>query len=484
MLKKKINIIFVASEVTPIAKVGGLGDVIGALPKEINNLGLDARVIIPFYGLIDCHQYQPKLIKKNIIVNLPNKTESINLWQIILPESGLIVYLIGHKLFDEKIIYSSQLTKIGEKFSRASVDISKFIFYCQSVMAALKAIEFKPDIFHLNDWHACAIIELLKTSYANDKFYQGAKTLLTIHNLASQGIFNLAELKNLLEIKTEIPVSGDQTINMLARGILMADKITTVSPTYAREIMTKHYSAGLQLILKQRHFNIQGIINGLDINFYNPANDGLIYKKYSKNSLGEKIINKTGLQAELNLPIDQNIALVGFVSRLVYQKGINLITEEIVKSLNCQFVILGSGERIYEDYLFELQKKYPNKFKVILEFNEALAHKIFAGADIFLVPSRFEPCGLTQLISMRYGTVPVVRQTGGLADTVNKNVGFYFKHFDNRGLYGALSKALNIYYNKKDAWLKLQVNGVNKNFSWKKSALKYISLYKKLIKKP
>lgn len=480
MIKKKINVIFVASEVTPVAKVGGLGDVIGALPKELNKLDLDVRVIIPFYGLVDRKKYQPKLIKKNVAVNLPNKTELINVWQITSSESGLIVYLIEHELFNEKIIYSSQLKKMGQRFSRGSADISKFIFYCQAVMATLKAIEFKPDIFHLNDWHTCAIIELLKTSYAHDKFYQDAKTLLTIHNLASQGIFKLEILNNLLSIK-EDNISNDQNINMLARGILGADKITTVSPTYAHEIMTKRYSAGLQSVLEQRRLDIQGIVNGIDINFYNPSSDNLIYKEYNKSSLENKIINKTALQTELNLTPDKNIAVVSFISRLVHQKGIELITETMVNSLNCQFVILGSGEKIYEDYLVELQKKYPKKLKLIIGFDEKLAHKIFAGADIFLVPSRFEPCGLTQLISMRYGTVPVVRQTGGLTDTVDKNVGFYFKYFNSRGLFGALSKALKIYYNDKDSWLKLQVNGMNKDFSWKKSATKYISLYKKLL---
>jgi starch synthase len=267
----------------------------------------------------------------------------------------------------------------------------------------------------------------------------------------------------------------------MAEGILNSGLVNTVSPTYSREILTKEYGAGLKKILIKRRQQLYGILNGLDTDFFNPETDKLISQNYSKKTLEKKLDNKLFLQKKLGWPPDKNTALAGLVTRFVWQKGVNLITEKFSK-LNCQFIFLGTGERQYEQALLNLAKKYPDKFKVLVKFDEKLAHEIYAGSDIFLVPSRFEPCGLTQLIAMRYASLPIVRTTGGLKDTVNARVGFTFKKFNSAEFYKTLTRALGVYYKKPKIWRQLQANGLKQDFSWKKSAKEYLKLYRKLLK--
>lgn len=444
MKKNNLKILMVAAEITPIAKVGGLGDVIGALPKALADLGVDIRIIIPFYGSINKNKYKIKLIKNNISVN----GQLINLHQTTLPETKIPVYLIEHIFFKDKIIYGSALND-------SVSDIEKFSFFSQAVLPAMKAADFQPDIIHLNDWHTATLAKIIKTQCRD------IKTVYTIHNLANQGLF-----------------SGG---NLMADGILNSDIITTVSPTYAKEILTKEYGCGLEKILAKRKSRLYGILNGIDTDFFNPAADNLIKQKYSLKNLEKKTANKLSLQKQLKLPDNKNIALVGLVTRFVKQKGIELITENFSKS-NCQFVFLGTGEKKYEIALLNLAKKFPKQFNAQIKFDEKLAHQIYASSDIFLVPSRFEPCGLTQMIAMRYGASPLVRLTGGLADTVNKKNGFTFKKFSSDEFYKALKQALKIYYEKPKAWQRLTITDMKENFSWNKSAREYLKLYKKLIK--
>jgi starch synthase len=451
MKNNKLKILIAAAEVAPLAKVGGLGDVVGALPKALNKLNLDARIIMPFYGIVDKNKYKIKLIKQNIKIG----TESVNLWQTNLPDSTVPVYLIEHILFKNKEIYSTTVAD-GQK------DIEKFVFFSQAILESIKAINFIPNIIHLNDWHVAAVAALLKTNYKNDPLLKPTGTLYTIHNLANQGV--------------------TKTKNYMAEGILNGDLINTVSQTYAKEILTKEYGAGLEKKLTSRKNDLYGILNGIDTDFFNPMTDNLISQKYSLKNLDKKINNKLALQKQLGLPADKSLALIGLVTRFVGQKGIELITEKFSK-LNCQFVFLGTGEKKYEDALLNLTKKYPNNFKAIIKFDEKLAHKIYAGSDIFLVPSRFEPCGLTQMIAMRYGAVPVVRETGGLKDTVSDRVGFTFKKFNPAEFYKILERALTVYYHKPKAWRQLQINDMKQNFSWDKSAKEYLQLYKKLLKR-
>lgn len=465
-MDNKLKILIAAAEVTPIAKVGGLGDVIGALPKALAKLNLDARVIIPFYGAIDRSKYKIKLIKPNIKIGEASinprpagshprhSSVGVNLWQTNLPNSAVPVYLIEHNFFDGQEIYSTALAD-------DPADIKKYLFFSRAILASLKVLDFKPDLIHLNDWHTAAVAEMLKTDYQNDEFFKQTKTLYTIHNLANQG------------------PAGSK--NYMAEGILNSDIISTVSPTYSREILTKEYGAGLENILLKRKKRLYGILNGIDTDFFNPQTDKLIELNYSADTLKKKTVNKTALQGQLGLPQDKNIALVGLVTRFVWQKGVELITEEFSK-LSCQFVFLGAGEKRYEDGLLNLAKKYPDKFKIIIKFDEKLAHEIYAGSDIFLVPSRFEPCGLTQMIAMRYGGAPVARATGGLKDTVNSKVGFTFKKFDSTEFYKTLKRALAIYYHQPKIWRQLLINGMKQDFSWTKSAKEYLKLYKKLLK--
>ncbi|MBI4779468.1 glycogen synthase [Candidatus Falkowbacteria bacterium] len=448
MKNNNLKILIAAAEIAPIAKVGGLGDVAGALPKALVKLKLDARLIAPFYGVIDRNKYKIKLIKQNI------KTGHalINLWQTVLPDSTVPIYLIEHNFFKNKKIYS--LGAGGEP-----KDTERFSFFSLAILESMKAINFLPDVVHLNDWHTAATAALLKNDYKDDRFFKQTKTLYTIHNLANQGLTD--------------------SKNYMAEGILNADLINTVSPTYAKEILTKEYGAGLENILAKRRKQLYGILNGIDIDFFNPTNDKLIKFNYSAETLEKKLANKTALQCQLGLFKNEKTALVGLITRFVRQKGIELITEKFSK-LNCQFVFLGTGEEYYEKALLNLAGKYPNKFKVLIKFDEKLAHKIYAASDIFLALSLFEPCGLTQMIAMRYGSVPIARLTGGLADTVNNRVGFTFKNFGSLKFYKALKLALKIYYEKPKAWQKLRLNGIKQNFSWDKSAKEYLELYKKL----
>lgn len=483
IMNKKIKILMVSAEAAPLVKVGGLGDVAGSLPPALQKLGCDVRLVLPMYGVIDRKKLKCKKIISNFKISSGKRQEKINVWQTSLPNTSVIVYLIEEKkYFGLKIVYSKK--NISERF----------LFFSLASMMILEKINFQPDIIHCHDFHTALIADLLK---ANDwPFLKNTKTIFTIHNLNYQGKSDIEILKtgNLkkdsLESLSKDARDGD--INFMVQGILNADLVTTVSKIYAKEITTSFFGAKIDNIIRKRKDDLFGILNGIDINFFNPAADKLIKYKYSVKNLNNKTKNKLALQKKLGLPQDKNIALAGFISRFVWQKGIELITQNFSK-LNCQFVFLGTGEKKYETLLKNLERKYPRQFKVILGFDETLAHQIYAGADVFLMPSRFEPCGLGQMISMRYGTVPVVRKTGGLADTVKnytpltkgargikKPTGFVFKNFNSDSLYKESEKALNLFYNKPTEWKKLQINGMKKDFSWNKSAKEYLKLYKKL----
>jgi len=501
-MDQPIKILIAAAELTPIAKVGGLGDVISALPKALIKLGVDARVIIPFYKIINRKRYKFRLIKSGITIPTKVKIEQVNLWQTNI--SGVTVYLIEHDFYNSGDIYSSKLNKSTKLYPSNLIDIEKFIFFSHALLESTKAINFKPDIIHLNDWHTAAVTLFLQSTYKNGSFFRKTKTLLTIHNLANQGITE-PEIINLNQINPSLASAMEdlknKDINFLAQGIINADLINTVSPTYAKEILTSKFSAGLGKVLAKRKTNLYGILNGLDTNFYDPKTDKFIKQNYTLTTLSKKIINKTALQKTLHLPIDQKIALIGLVSRLVWQKGIDLLNENIVKLLNCQIVILGTGEKKIENKLSTLAKKYPKKISTQIKFDEPLAHQIYAASDVFLMPSRFEPCGLGQMIAMRYGTVPIVYATGGLKDTIKnfrfsifdfqtnskikiqnlKANGFSFSDFNSQSFFNTLKSALKIYYDKPEAWRRLQQNCMGKNFSWDKSAAEYLKIYKSLL---
>lgn len=502
-MPQKLKILIAAAEAAPLAKVGGLGDVIGALPKALAKLNLDVRIIIPFYEAIDRKKYKIGFLK-SIIINSDSRTyQQVDLWQTKLPGSAIPVYLIEHDYFKGENIYSSKLNnKIHKLYPCNPDDISKFIFFSLAVIESIKCLDFKPDIIHLNDWHTAPIALYLKSVYQSDNFFNNIKTLLTIHNLANQGITNSGRVNsnnfnsNFPSIKSDLE---DGNINFMAQGIINADLINTVSPTYAKEILTKKFGCGLDKMLSKRKNNLFGILNGLDHNFFNPTKDKYLRQRYSLKTLKGKSINKVALQKKLGLPVDKNIAVISLISRLVWQKGVDLVNSELIEAINkpdgsCQFVILGMGEEIYEKKLKLLNKKYTHLVKIQIKFDELLAHLIYAASDIFLMPSRFEPCGLGQMIAMQYGTIPLVYPTGGLIDTVNpleqnktssghKNEedGFIFQEFSTKGLSRVLRLALDIYYHDKKKWRSLQINGMKKDFSWENSAKEYLRLYKKIV---
>lgn len=493
--KSQIKTAFLSAELAPIAKVGGLADVAGSLPKELANMGVDIAIFLPFYGLIDAKKYKIKKIRE-IKVPINDKNEPAEIWKTALPGTKIPVFLIKHNFFNSKQIYIQQTIMKNGKYTADINDIKRFTFFDQACLEAMKTLDFKPDIIHANDWHTALIGALIKKR--QEIFFENTKILYTIHNLANQGIAK-PDIVDFSRLNPDMPViktdlkNGD--INFMVQGILGSDLVNTVSPTYAKEILAHYQGAGLDNILRQRKKDLYGIINGIDTDFFNPATDKLIKQKYSLKSPDKKTANKLYLQKKVGLPRDKNIAVVGIVSRLARQKGFDLITDEFAK-LNCQFIILGTGQKEIEEQFKKLAKKYPDKFSANIVFDIKLAQQIYAGADIFLMPSLFEPCGLGQMIAMRYGTIPLVNKTGGLADTVldfkydigqfkfnlpTKASGFVFKKFTVDSLQKTLTKALDIYYSRPKKWRKLQINGMKKDFSWRKSAQQYLHLYKKLV---
>jgi len=491
MLKKKLKILMASAEIAPFAKVGGLADVVGSLPPALKKLGCDIRLVMPLYGSIDREKYGLKKIGSGIEIYFGSGIAKINLWQAKLPGASVIVYFIEYaKYFGAREIYA------------AGNNAERFLFFSLAGLYILPAVKFKPDVIHCHDFHTALIPSLLKVS--SYEYFKNIKTLFTIHNLNYQGKTEIEVLstgnltKDSLKSLTKDAQDGD--INFMVQGVLNAGLINTVSPTYAKEITTSIYGASMDNIIKKRKNDLSGILNGIDVKFFNPQKDKFIKQKYSVGSLNKKTLNKLFLQKQFGLPENKDIAVVGVVSRLAWQKGFELITEEIVKNSDCQFAVLGTGQPKYEKQLRQITKKYPDKFSAQIKFDVKLAQQVYAGSDMFLMPSRFEPCGLGQMIAMRYGAVPVVRAVGGLADTVldieirdsdfkfrisdlRKATGFVFKKFDADSLYQALEKALFVYYKNPKIWRQLQVNGMKKDFSWDKSAKEYLELYSLLRKK-
>lgn len=479
-MKKNLKILMTAAEIAPFAKVGGLADVVGSLPPALKKLGVDIRLMMPLYGTIDRKKFKLKKIKSNINIESGKRNLKINIWKGKLPPSAgsgrggtlVIIYFIENKkYFGAKNVYV--------KKSNAE----RFLFFSLAALKALQIIKFKPDVIHCHDFHTALIPDLLK---ANDwPYFKNTKTIYTIHNLNYQGNSEIEILKtgNLTKdsLKTLTRDAQNGDINFMVQGILNAGLVTTVSKTYSKEIMTSTYGAKLDNIIKKRKKDLYGIVNGIDVLFFNPAKDKNIKKRYTSKTIKNKTTNKTYLQKKLGLPVNKDVPLVGIIMRLAWQKGIELFTEKFM-DLNCQFVVLGTGQEKYEKKLKVLEKKYPNKFSAQIMFDIKLAQQIYAASDIFLMPSRFEPCGLGQMIAMRYGAVPVVRATGGLKDTVDLKTGFRFNKFETDDFYVALSRAINVYYKKPRDWKKLQINGMKKDFSWDKSAKEYLKLYRKLVK--
>ncbi|KPK97691.1 MAG: hypothetical protein AMJ95_07820 [Omnitrophica WOR_2 bacterium SM23_72] len=458
-----MKILFASSEVVPFAKTGGLADVAGALPLALEELGEEVIVTLPRYKAITDTRFKLQRLKKDISFSLIGR--------------NIKVYFIEKdKYFDREGLYQDK----GADFKD---NLERFSYYCLRSLELLKEIDFKPDIIHVHDWQASLIPVYLKTRYAQDPFFKNVRTLLTVHNIGYQGLFPKEEFPKLGLDEEVFSMEGLEyygKINILKGGLEFSDIINTVSPTYASEIRTKEFGFGLEGVLNKRKNSLFGILNGLDYKIWNPQIDPFIAKNFSLKTLADKKKNKEDLQKTCLLPVASDIPLIGIVSRLAQQKGFDILTQAIdsICKMKLQFVILGTGDLKYHEILGGMVKIYPKVLSLHLKFDDRLAHKIYAGSDIFLMPSRYEPCGLGQMISFRYGTLPLVFKTGGLADTVNRDNGFVFEHYTKDDLIKTITKALAAYGNR-EKWMRLVAGAMNCNFSWEESAKKYLELYAK-----
>lgn len=474
-----LKVLFIASECTPFAKTGGLGDVVESLPIALRDRKIDARVIIPKYDNIPAEFKKEMVHKKTFTVPVSWRQEYGGL-EILKHEGSIYYFLDNEKYFKRDGLYG--YFDDGERFA----------YFCRGVLESLPYMDFQPDILHCNDWHSGMIPLFLKAFYQNQPFYQKMKTVFTIHNLKFQGIFPMETLGDLLGLddsyRTDEGVEFFGNVNFMKAGIVHSDRLTTVSQSYAEEIKTDYYGENLSGILKKYACKMQGIVNGIDYKKYNPETDPYIYENY-RCSFAKKELNKAKLQEDLRLPV-KPVPVLAMVSRLTRQKGLDLlihIMDELLAQ-DIQLIILGTGEWKYERALRHAAERHPDKMKAYFMFNEALAHKIYSGADLYLMPSLFEPCGLSQLIALRYGTLPIVRETGGLKDTIvsyneqtGEGNGFSFSNFNAHDFLFTIKRALDFYYNRKPIWNKLFKNAFKSNYSWTSSAQKYIKLYEELL---
>lgn len=471
-----MKVLFVTAEAYPFAKVGGLGDVALGLPKALKEKSIDIRVIMPKYKF-------PKYYRKKI--KILAKYETFIGWRTV----PCVLEYCNYKGIDYYFIDNPDYF-YREKVYGYGDDDERFIFFSKAVLEGIRYLkDFVPDILHCNDWHSSMVIPLKDIYYKEDK-YRNIKTLFTIHNLAYQGQFgkNTLWMLGIDEERyyTEKELKHNEGINFMKWAISKSDMVTTVSTSYSKEVKEKHYGFGLEKVLKDKDENFLGILNGIDYNLFKvPIKNGTI-----KDLIKYKKVNKRKLQEKLNLVVDENTPIISVISRLVNQKGISLLISNIQEFVDrgMEIIISGTGESYYEEVLMELESRYKGRVKTIIDFNINLANEIYLSSDLFLAPSKFEPCGLTQMISMRYGTIPIVRAVGGLKDSVKefnfltkKGNGFVFKDFESRDMLDSLDRALDIYRNK-NLWNKVVENAFYSDNSWNKGAEKYKDIYDKLKK--
>ena len=469
-----MKVLFCASEGAPFAKTGGLADVIGALPKALKAEGVDVRVIMPYYK---------KIKEKNIAyyqgysyVKMGNSMEYLGVFHAIA--DGIDYYFIDSERYFNR-----------DGFYGYGDDGERFAFFDFAVLEALRVVNFYPDVLHCNDWQAGLIPYILKANYYGHPEYSHIRTVFSIHNIKYQGNFPM-DMMNILYMPYSSSIEFGGCINFMKAAIMESNLITTVSPTYKDEVLTDQYGYYLNNVLGLRYFDFEGILNGIDVEKFNPATDKLIFKNYTEKTVtAGKKANKEALLKQFGLATD-DVPLFGLVSRLVDQKGIDLmmpIMDEVITYSNAKFILMGSGDQVYEDFFRYLEGKYPDRVKCYIGYSDEVAQKIYAGSDLFLMPSLFEPCGLGQLIAMRYGTLPLVRETGGLKDTVEpfneyngRGTGFTFTNFNAYDLKEVMFYAINTFNHNKLAWKKLVKQAMEQDYSWKQSALAYINLYKRL----
>ena len=475
-----MRVLFAVSECGPFAKSGGLADVAGSLPKELKNLGTDIRVILPKYGTI-ADEFKRGMKKiKEFTVPVGWRQQYCGIDE--MEHQGIIYYFVDNEYYYKR-----------DHLYGYYDDGERFAYFNRAVLEAMAQLNFFPDVLHCHDWHTAMIPYLLRTEYYKRQNYGLVRTIFTIHNLQFQGIFPKEVLKDLLGLNDLSyhlrHLEFFDNVNFMKGALIAADKITTVSPTYKNEIQTESFGEKLDGLLHTREDDLIGILNGIDEDFYNPLNDPYIYQPYSANDFRKKSINKKEIQKQFGFPIEENTPLMVMVSRLTRQKGIDLVKcvlREILQE-DLQVIILGTGDFEYEEHLRQAARIYPEKLKVYTGFNEELAHKLYAAADLFLMPSLFEPCGLGQLIAMKYGAIPIVRETGGLNDTVmawneftGEGTGFSFCHFNAHDMLHTIRRAIEFYHDK-DVWETLIKRVMELDYSWAQSAFRYNQLYAEVI---
>lgn len=478
-----MKVLFVASEAVPFIKTGGLADVAGSLPKSLKAEGVDIRVILPKYGSIK-EEWTSKMSHVGNItvpVSWRDKYAGVDM----IEHDGVTYYFLDNE----------------EYFKRDSLygyfdDAERFAFFSRAVLNVLPMLDFWPDVIHTNDWHAGMVNVFLKLDHIGDERYAGIKTLFSIHNLKYQGVFPKSVMNDVLGLDWKYFNNGDlefyDAVNYMKAGIIYADFVGTVSRTYAQEIQYDYFGENLDGLLRKRSDSLFGIVNGIDYDVYNPATDKNLLYTYDVNSWNKKVDNKVRLQEDLGLPVKRDTPIIAMVTRLVDAKGLELlvrIMDELLATEDAQFVLLGTGDKRYEDWFQGLQWRFPDKVSANIRFSNQLAQRIYASADIFLMPSIYEPCGIGQLIALRYGTVPVVRATGGLRDTIqpyNKYTGegngYIFENINAHDMAYVIKQALGD-YRDKSVWNHLVENAMNSDYSWKNSAKEYINLFSRLVGK-
>lgn len=479
---KKVNtqkVLFVSGEAAPFIRSGGLGDVAGALPKALKAVDVETRVILPLYSEIPVKYTQTMKFLGSSYVHLGWRNQYLGIFETTA--NGITYYFIDNEYyFKRRGLYGHY------------DDAERFTFFCKAVLETLLVIDFEPDIIHCNDWHTALVPVFLDVFYRSCEKLRRVKTLFTIHNIEFQGKFDMSLASDICGLPYDklslVEYSG--CTNFMKGAIECSNAVNTVSPTYSKEILEPFYSYGLESILHDREYKLSGILNGLDTEVYDPETDTSLFCNYNLDSVQNKKINKEAVCRMLNLTYDENKPMLSIVSRLTTQKGLDLILQvaEELLSGDIQLVILGSGDWKFENALKNLETRYGAKLRVIIQFSKDLASKLYGASDIFLMPSRFEPCGLSQMIAMRYGAVPVVRETGGLKDSVKQfdaktgtGTGFVFKEYNANEMLTVIWNAIDTYNNDKETWNKIVANAMTEKLDWSKSALQYKKLYEKII---
>jgi len=479
-----------ASEVFPFAKTGGLADVAGALPKELKRMGHDVRVVMPRYYGVNIEKYKLKPLGVPLGVPMGIIGE---MWCGVLegrlPDSDVPIYFIEHEGFYGRDALYNEESGVGFMDND-----NRFVFLSRATLQLCKMLDFHADIVHANDWHTAIIPVMLNTIYKNDYHLANAASILTIHNMQYQGEYYNG-LMNVLDVGWEhfnlAELERFDQVNLLKGGIVHSTLFNTVSDGYAREIQTSEYGYGLEETVRNRNWALRGIINGCDYDEWNPSTDKFLVENFDIGNMDGKKGCKADLQRYFNLPMKDDVPMFGVVSRLVDQKGVDVLAEAIYRilDLDIQFVLLGSGDPWTHFYFGDIMAQYPHKFACKIGYDHALSHKIEAGCDFFVMPSRFEPCGLNQMYSLRYGTLPIVRATGGLDDTVenfneyaNTGDGFKFYALDANSLFNTIGWATHTYYHKREAIRDMQKRAMEKRFTWEESARKYVEMYEEALR--